>query len=83
MQELLDQLDSMASQDSWIAESARQARIYLNLRAKGQITLDSARHNIETIQKLRPHSITIDEFELKLKLDALLNQISEALSDAQ
>ena len=82
MHELLDQLDLIATRDSWVGESARQARIFLNLKAAGQITLESARHNIATIQKTRPHNILVQEFEEKLDLDTLLTQISEALSDA-
>ena len=82
MNELLSILDTIAAHDSWIGEAAREAKIFLSLQADNKITLAAAKHNLATIQKIKPHNINLPDFEAKLELDSVLSQISDRLSDA-
>ena len=82
MNELLSILDTIAARNSWTGEVAREAKIFLSLRFDNKITIEAARHNLNTIQKLKFHNIALPDFEEKLELDSLLSQISDRLSDA-
>jgi hypothetical protein len=80
--EMLDLLDSIAAQPNWIGQNAIRARSYIDVYHVGELPKPALLHNLATIQKIKPHDISLEEFERKLQLDALISKISEAISSA-
>lgn len=80
--EMLDLLDSIAAQPNWIGHSAIRAKSHIDVYQAGELPLPALLHNLATIQKIKPHDVGLEDFELKLQLDSLLSQIAEAISSA-
>jgi hypothetical protein len=81
MNTYLAQLEEIASAEDWIGSAARNVLDFVNIYKAGELPVEAARHNLQTIQHRSVDSITLEEFERKNVLNNLIINVLNVIDN--
>jgi len=81
MNPYLVEIEEIATADDWIGSSARNVLDFINLYKAGELPVEAARHNLQTIQYRSVDNISLEEFERKNVLNNLIIRVLNVIDN--